>query len=215
MARSIGVGSQRGSRLRARGRLGAAASLLAALVFVCVVTAASSASPRAHIAAAQLVVADAQAPTSFDPDGPASNLIANLDGVENTYAPLLSLGTKPNPYKAGGGGQFINGSKFVPGLATSWKRSGNTWTFKLRRGVKAANGDRFTAADVVYSYERSLALKATGGFLWLVFIKAKSVTAKDPYTLQIQTTGPAPMLLDTLALASQVWPPRTRTRRHG
>jgi peptide/nickel transport system substrate-binding protein len=197
---------ERGSRLRARGRLGVAASLLAALAFACIATATSSASPRAHVAAAQLIVADAQAPTSFDPDGPASNLIANLDGVENTYAPLLSLATVPNPYKAGGGGQFINGSKFVPGLATSWSRSGNTWTFNLRSGVKAPNGDPFTAADVVYAYERALALKATGAFLWVVFIKAKSVTAKGPHVLQIETTGPAPMLLDTLALASQVWP---------
>jgi len=187
-----------------RSRVAIAAALLAALALVCWSTAGSS---RASAASGgQLVVGDAQAPTSFDPDGPASNLIANLDGVENTYAPLVSLATVPNPYRKGGGGQFINPNKFSPELATKWKRTGDVWTFTLRSGVKAANGDPFTAADVVYSYQRALALKATGAFLWAVFIKAKSVTAKGPHTLVIKTSGPAPMLLDTLALASQVWP---------
>jgi peptide/nickel transport system substrate-binding protein len=199
------VARSRGSvSLDRRSRLGIAAVLLAALLFVCL---SSALSGRASAAGGgQLVVGDSQAPTSYDPDGPAANLIANLNGVENTYAPLLALGTVPNPYKAGGGGQFIDPRHFVPQLATSWKRSGNVWTFKLRTGVKAANGDPFTAADVVYSYQRALALKATGAFLWSLFIKAKSVVAKDAHTLQITTNGPAPMLLDTLALASQVWP---------
>jgi peptide/nickel transport system substrate-binding protein len=201
------AGGKGASKFGRRGRLGVAAALLAALTFICWSTATSSASPRAKAAAGgQLIVGDSQAPTSFDPDGPAANLIANLNGDENVYAPLLTLGTVPNPLKGGGGGQFINPSKFVPVLATSWKRSGNTWTFNLRHGVKAANGDPFTAADEVYTYQRSLALKATGAFLWGVFIKAKSVTAKGPYTLQIVTNGPAPMMLDTLALAAPMWP---------
>ena len=151
-----------------------------------------------------VIVGDASVATSLDPDGPASNLIANLDAVENTYAPLVTMGTVPNP--GSGGGQFIDASKIEPGLASSWTVHGNTWVFTLRQGVKAANGDPFTANDVVYTYKRSLALKATGAFLWAVFLKAASVKALDPYHLQIVTTGPAPMLLQTLALSSQVWP---------
>lgn len=151
-----------------------------------------------------LVVGDTTLATSLDPDGPASNLIANLDAIENTYAPLVTMGTKPNP--GTGGGEFINPTSIQPGLASSWTVHGNTWVFTLRKGITAANGDPFTAADVVYTYKRSLALKATGAFLWSVFLKAKSVTAPDPYHLQIVTTGPAPMLLDTLALAGQIWP---------
>ncbi len=187
------------------GRLGLAALLFAAFAFIVATEATSSASAKGS-KGGQMIVADAQAPTSFDPDGPASNLIANLDAIENTYAGLVAIGTKPNPLKHGGGGQFIDPTKFVPALATSWKRSGDTWTFHLRKGVKAANGDPFTAADVVYAYKRSLALKATGAFLWTVFIKAKSVTAKGAHTVQITTNGPAPMLMDTLALAGQVYP---------
>ena len=123
---------------------------------------------------------DSTAATSFDPDGPDANLIANLVGVENTYVPLVTIGTEPNPYKKGGGGEFINGKKFMPALATSWSTHGNTWIFNLRKGVKAANGDPFTAADIVFTYQRSMALKATGAFLWSVFVKATSVTALRP-----------------------------------
>ena len=143
--------------------------------------------------------------TSLDPDGPSSNVIGNLDAIENAYAPLVTMGTTPNPTSRGGG-QFIDPAKFLPGLATSWTTHGDTWTFNLRHDAKAPNGDPFTAADVVYTYKRNIALKATGAFLWSVFVKAKTVKALSPYKLQIVTTGPAPMLLDTLALAAAIWP---------
>ena len=42
-------------------------------------------------------------------------------------------------------------------LAESWTVSddGTEWTFKLREGVTFHNGDRFTAEDVVFTYQRS------------------------------------------------------------
>jgi peptide/nickel transport system substrate-binding protein len=44
----------------------------------------------------------------------------------------------------------------APGLATSWKATGNdTWEFKLRHDVKWQDGTPFSADDVIYSYQRA------------------------------------------------------------
>ncbi|MDR7481801.1 MAG: ABC transporter substrate-binding protein [Armatimonadota bacterium] len=44
-----------------------------------------------------------------------------------------------------------------PDLAEGWEVSsdGLTWTFRLRRGVRWHNGDRFTADDVVFTFNRT------------------------------------------------------------
>ncbi|WP_257610260.1 ABC transporter substrate-binding protein, partial [Oenococcus oeni] len=42
------------------------------------------------------------------------------------------------------------------GLAEKWKHSsdGKTWTFTLRKGLKWSNGDKLTASDFVYAWQR-------------------------------------------------------------
>lgn len=49
-------------------------------------------------------------------------------------------------------------SKPAPALADSWTISpdGLTYTFKLREGIKWANGDPITAADFDWSWKRAL-----------------------------------------------------------
>jgi peptide/nickel transport system substrate-binding protein len=43
--------------------------------------------------------------------------------------------------------------KVEPALATSWENpSPTTWRFHLRKDVKFAGGEPFTAADVLFSY---------------------------------------------------------------
>src|SRR3990172_597780 len=46
--------------------------------------------------------------------------------------------------------------KLVPGLADRWEMSpdGKTYTFFLHKGVKWHDGEDFTAADVVYTFQR-------------------------------------------------------------
>jgi peptide/nickel transport system substrate-binding protein len=83
----------------------------------------------------------------------------------------------------------------APGLATSWKATGNdTWEFKLRHDVKWQDGTPFTADDVIYSYQRARNVPGTiatfAGYLRTV----ASVTAPDPYTLVIKTSTPTPDL---------------------
>ena len=45
-----------------------------------------------------------------------------------------------------------------PHLATSWTIDGNDYTFKLRDDVKFHSGNPLTADDVVYSFNRMVAL---------------------------------------------------------
>jgi peptide/nickel transport system substrate-binding protein len=50
----------------------------------------------------------------------------------------------------------LGGTTIVPELATSWKpsKSGLSWTFQLRKGVKFSDGTRFNAAAVCVNFNR-------------------------------------------------------------
>jgi peptide/nickel transport system substrate-binding protein len=82
-------------------------------------------------------------------------------------------------------GEFLTRSRqnltLAPELATSWKSNadGTQWAFNIRKGVKFANGQALTAADVVATYKRltdpnggSSALSAFKGVLGPGGIKA-------------------------------------------
>jgi peptide/nickel transport system substrate-binding protein len=51
-----------------------------------------------------------------------------------------------------------------PDLATDWSvsKDGLTWTFNLRKGVKWSDGQPFTSADVVYTFENIVLNKSLG-----------------------------------------------------
>jgi peptide/nickel transport system substrate-binding protein len=84
--------------------------------------------------------------------------------------------------------------RFTPRLAKSWETSDNIhWTFKLRDDVYWHNGDKFSAADVKFTIERSLddrKLVSSGKFRVI-----KSVEVADDTTIKIVTDGPDTMLL--------------------
>src|SRR3984885_8334116 len=82
--------------------------------------------------------------------------------------------------------------KIIPGLAESWETPEPTrWRFHLRKGVKFANGDDFTADDVVFSADR---IRAKGSdFQSLVPADAKVVKVDD-YTVDFILTSPNPIL---------------------
>jgi peptide/nickel transport system substrate-binding protein len=90
-----------------------------------------------------------------------------------------------------------------PGLADSWdtQDAGDHWelTFKLHPGNKFASGNPITADDVVYSFNRVLAINGSPAFLFtdVAGLTAESVTAVDPETVQInlpKTASPAGFL---------------------
>ncbi|GAB3629806.1 ABC transporter substrate-binding protein [Pandoraea terrae] len=91
-------------------------------------------------------------------------------------------------------------NKLQPGLAVSWKPvDPKTWEFKLRKGVKWADGKPFTAEDVIFSYQRARNVPGSvatfAGYLRTV----ESVSAPDPYTLIVKTNVPNPDLPLNLA----------------
>jgi len=89
--------------------------------------------------------------------------------------------------------------KLHPGLATEWKREGQTqWTFKIRQGVKWHNGDPFTAADAKFSLERTWDPKIATR-VSTVFTTIDRIEAPDAATLVVHTKKPDPLLPARLA----------------
>lgn len=80
-------------------------------------------------------------------------------------------------------------SKIVPVVAESWSVSpdGTLWTFKIRQGIKFANGDPLDAKAVEYSLRRVLILSKTPAWLLQQFIeKPEDIVATDSYTVTIK-----------------------------
>jgi peptide/nickel transport system substrate-binding protein len=96
--------------------------------------------------------------------------------------------------------------KIIPGLATTWEVLEPTrWRFHLRRGVKFAGGEDFTADDVVFSFER---VRQPGSqFRTRVPADAK-IEKVDDYTVDILLARPFPNLIgewDTWYIMSRRW----------
>ncbi len=76
-----------------------------------------------------------------------------------------------------------------PGLASEWTvtEDGDNWvlTFTLADGGKFASGNPITSADVVYSYQRAIALNKPPSFLWTAVggLTPESITAPDEKTV--------------------------------
>ena len=76
----------------------------------------------------------------------------------------------------------------TPHLATSWTIDGNDYAFKLRDDVKFHSGNPLTADDVVYSFNRMIALGQ--GYSNLYVDRVKKVEAVDPHTVRFTLAGP-------------------------
>jgi peptide/nickel transport system substrate-binding protein len=81
-----------------------------------------------------------------------------------------------------------NVSTPVPDLATSYTASADakTYTFTLRQGVKFANGDPVTAADVVFSLTRTKNINGNPSFL----MAGITATAPNPGTVVLTSSTP-------------------------
>ena len=126
---------------------------------------------------------------SMDPHSLNESLQLNVTG--NMYEPLVGRGKQ---------------LELVPLLATSWKQTSPTvWRFNLRQGVKFHDGSPFTAADVIFSYERS---KAEGSDMKTKIASIKEIKKIDDYTLDFVTNAPFPILPDTITtwyIMSKAW----------
>lgn len=94
----------------------------------------------------------------------------------------------------------------IPGLAESWEQLDPLhWRFHLRKGVKFANGNDFTADDVIFSAER---VRADGSDL-KTRIPADSEWIKvDDHTVDVKLKTPNPILhaeWDTWYIMDKEW----------
>lgn len=88
--------------------------------------------------------------------------------------------------------------QITPALATSWKAlddNPNVWRFDIRQGVTFHDGATMDADDVVYSLKR--AMKPTSAMKELL-TSVKDVRKVDSHTVDIETNGANPLLINNL-----------------
>jgi peptide/nickel transport system substrate-binding protein len=86
----------------------------------------------------------------------------------------------------------------IPHLAESFKALGDTtWEFKLRKGVKFHNGEEFNADAVKFTFDRVLDEKTKSPQRGNVSA-VKEIKVIDPYTVQLITSAPYPLLPERL-----------------
>lgn len=120
-------------------------------------------------------------PQSMDPHSTSSTPV--LGFLNNVYEGLVRRG----PDMA-----------ITPSLATAWDPIGDGagWRFTLRQGVTFHDGAAFTAADVLFSYDRA-ASEASDVRSW--FAPVSQVVVVDDHTVEIMTTSPQPLFPDSIA----------------
>ena len=94
-------------------------------------------------------------------------------------------------------GEFLNRNRqnltLQPELAVSWKpnANGSEWTYKLRQGVKFANGKPMTADDVIATYHRLLTDPTSqAGSAFSGVLSDAGVTKVDDYTISFKLDTP-------------------------
>ena len=145
------------------------ARVVLSLLIVCAVGALGSVAQGAE----NVVVLNDMAPFSCDPAEMAfwTHWRAGVQMYDGLTYPDASGGVRPH-------------------LAESWSvvdGVGKVWEFKLRQGALFHDGSEITAEDVVFSFERMMAL-GTGAYTRVKAISA--VTALDPYTVQFELDSP-------------------------
>ena len=90
--------------------------------------------------------------------------------------------------------------KVIPKLAESWRAvNDTTWEFKLRKGVKFADGGDFTARDVIFSYCRIPKVENSPSSFIASMRMIDTMTAPDPQTIVITTATPFPLMPITVS----------------
>jgi peptide/nickel transport system substrate-binding protein len=81
-----------------------------------------------------------------------------------------------------------------PGLAESWSTvDDHTWEFKLRHGVKFTDGTPFTADQVIGTFDHAKTIEGVGAAAG-PYLRGKTYTKIDDYTIRMSTALPAPLL---------------------
>ena len=159
------------------------ATLVSAAVLVALACLGSGAS------AVTLRIANQGDALSMDPHSLAEAVQLTVTG--NVYEPLV---TRDKDYK------------LVPALATDWKQTSPTvWRFNLRKGVQFHDGTPFTAADVLFTLERS---RDPGSDMNVFMGQIQEMRKVDDHAIDVVTTSPLPVLPDQMTqwyMMSKKW----------
>lgn len=118
-------------------------------------------------------------------DQPTSTATAARDTSRLIFESLFATDSDFNP---------------VPVLAESIESDDNqTYTIKIREGVKFHNGKEMTSEDVVASMERWVEVSSVTGNVF----EGATWTAEDDYTVVLELANPSSLTLDTMASAKQ------------
>ena len=167
-------------------------ALLSVFVALSACTAAPAAAPQAaqpQDAAPAAAEESAAEPITVVLARPASRTInavaeSNIEGHQNVDLVYESLV------------QIDGDGNLIPDLATSWEHAGDfqTWTFKLREGVKFHDGTPFNADAVKFNYDRLLRVPGQSGGAWTNYADANTVEVVDDQTVIFRLTAPFPGL---------------------
>ncbi|TEW54631.1 ABC transporter substrate-binding protein [Psychromonas sp. RZ22] len=128
-------------------------------------------------AAADITVAYDSDPVTLDPHEQLSGGVLQMSHM--LFDPLV---------------RFTKEFDFEPRLAEKWERiDDNTFRFTLRKGVTFHSGNKLTADDVVWTFNR---LKSSGDFK-AVFSPYEKMVKIDDYTIEIISFKPYPLVLQT------------------
>lgn len=170
-------------------------------------TAPAPASTEAAAAATEAT--EAAAPANNDIVVAAASLGSTLNPWDQTDATTAAFqyGLYDRLVKYGfttdeNGNTVADTSKMVGNLAESWETSedGNTWTFHLNPNATYANGDKVTASDVKWSYEKCSTNANSSFFFGLTHIEEVEVV--DDETVVMHLSSPSTMFLRLLEIYS-------------
>jgi len=157
---------------------------------------------------ATLVMAMTGTPKGFDSD---IWVPGQIESSVNVYEGLTKFGTR-----SGANGQReVDPGRIEPHFAESWTVSedGRTYLFRIRPGVRSPAGNELTSADVVWTYEKSIAQKRTGLFIKNV-ARIDKVEAVSRNEVRFVLTAPNRIFLSVLTLHIPALFDATEAKKH-
>jgi len=126
-------------------------------------------------------------PDTLDPA--TSSIYTGAQVYENIFSKLVAIDPS---------------GKFIPDLATSWTQvDSKTWKFALVKNATFHNGEKFTSADVKYTFQRILDPKTASAYAGL-YAQIDSVDASDPYVAVFHLKSPFGPFLTNLAANGEI-----------